>query len=172
MEKSLKSYVRDIPDFPKKGIIFKDITPLIGDPEAFRSAINEFYERYKNKKIEYIVSVESRGFIFGAALAYLLKCGLVPVRKKGKLPYSTHEVTYALEYGSDTLQMHEDAFQKGARVLLIDDLLATGGTTNAAMELIEKIGGKIIEAAFVIELEFLKGKDKIKNVPIFSLIKY
>ncbi|MBL7157721.1 MAG: adenine phosphoribosyltransferase, partial [Candidatus Omnitrophica bacterium] len=129
-------------------------------------------KRYENKKIDYVVSVESRGFIFGAALAHKLQCGLVPVRKKGKLPAATHSVTYDLEYGKDTLEIHKDAFEGGKRVLILDDLLATGGTTNAAIELVKKLGGKIEEAAFVIELGFLNGREKIKDVPVFSLVKY
>ena len=172
MKKDLKASIRNISDFPKKGIVFRDITPLIADKEVFSYVIDEFVKRYKDRKIEYIVSVESRGFIFGAALAYVLGCGLIPVRKKGKLPHKTHEVTYELEYGQDTLQIHTDAIEKGKRVLLLDDLLATGGTTCAAIDLVKKVGGEIIEAAFVIELEFLKGRGKIKGVPVFSLVKY
>jgi len=168
----LKKVIRNVPDFPKKGIVFRDITTLIADRESFRLVIDELVKRYKEKRIDYIVSVESRGFIFGAVLAYLLGCGLVPVRKKGKLPYETHQVTYDLEYGKDTLEIHKDAFEKGKRVLVLDDLLATGGTTNAAMELIGKLGGEIVEAAFVIELEFLNGRSKIKDVPVFALVKY
>ncbi|MGB2705289.1 MAG: adenine phosphoribosyltransferase [Candidatus Omnitrophota bacterium] len=172
MTKELKKIIRNIPDFPKKGIVFRDITPLIGEEEAFAYVIDEFAKRYKDKKIDYIVSVESRGFIFGAALAYVIGAGLIPVRKKGKLPHETHEVTYDLEYGKDTLQIHKDALEKGKNVLILDDLLATGGTTCATIDLVNKLGGKVIEAAFVIELEFLKGREKIKDVPIFSLVKY
>ena len=172
MKKDLKAIIRNIPDFPKKGIVFRDITPMIGDSEAFKCVTDELVARYRNKKIDYIVSVESRGFIFGAALAYVIGAGLVPVRKKGKLPYKTYEVTYDLEYGQDTLQIHTDAIRTGGRVLVLDDLLATGGTTRAAMDLVKKLGGEIVEAAFVIELEFLNGRDKIKDVPIFSLVKY
>lgn len=172
MAKGLKEFVRNVPDFPKKGIVFRDITTLIGNGEKFKHVIDEFTKRYEQKHIDYIVSVESRGFIFGSALAYTLGAGLVPVRKKGKLPYETHSATYNLEYGTDTLEIHKDAFEKGKKILILDDLLATGGTTNAAINLVEKLGGEPVEAAFVIELEFLKGRDKIKNIPVFSLIKY
>jgi len=168
----LKTIIRNIPDFPKKGIVFRDITPLIGDKNTFKSVIDKLAKRYRDKKIDYIVSVESRGFIFGGALSYLLGCGLVPVRKKGKLPYETYEVTYDLEYGKDTLEIHKDAFEKGEKVLILDDLLATGGTTCAAIDLVKRLGGEVVEAAFVIELEFLKGREKIKDVPVFSLVKY
>ena len=168
----LKTIIRNIPDFPKKGIVFRDITPLIGDKNRFKHVIDELAKRYKDKKIDYIVSVESRGFIFGAALSYVLGCGLVPVRKKGKLPFGTYEVTYDLEYGKDTLEIHKDAFEKEKRVLILDDLLATGGTTCAAIDLVKRLGGEVVEAAFVIELEFLKGREKIKGVPVFSLVKY
>ena len=168
----LKEFIRNVPDFPKKGIMFRDITTLIGSGEKFRSVIDELVERYEKSNIDYVVSIESRGFIFGSALAYVLGCGFIPVRKKGKLPCGTYEVNYGLEYGTDTLTIHKDAFQKGKRVLLLDDLLATGGTTRAGIELVNKLGGKIVEAVFVIELEFLKGRDKIKDVPVFSLVKY
>ena len=169
---ALKEFVRNVPDFPKKGIVFRDVTTLINSKEKFKEVIDKFVERYKDKGIEYIVSVESRGFIFGAALAYVLGAGIVPVRKKGKLPSETFQATYDLEYGKDTLEIHRDAFRKGAKVLILDDLLATGGTTGATIELVGKLGGEIVEAAFVIELEFLSGRKKIKNVPVFSLIKY
>jgi len=172
MAQDLKNYIRNVPDFPKKGIVFRDITTLINDKEKFKSVIDKLAERYKNKGIDHIVSVESRGFIFGSALAYAIGCGLVLVRKKGKLPYKTHQVTYDLEYGTDTLEIHDDAFEKGKRVLILDDLLATGGTTVATIELARKIGGEVTEVAFVIELEFLKGREKIKDVPVFSLVKY
>ena len=168
----LKKIIRNVPDFPKKGIVFRDITTLIAECDAFRRVIDELAKRYKNEKIDYIVTIESRGFIFGSALAYVIGAGLVPVRKKGKLPHRTHEVTYDLEYGKDTLEIHRDALGKGKRVLILDDLLATGGTTRAAIDLVGKLGGEIVEAAFVIELEFLKGREKIKDVPVFSLVKY
>jgi len=168
----LKKIIRNVPDFPKKGIVFRDITTLIAERDAFRHVIDELAKRYKNEKIDYIVTIESRGFIFGSALAYVIGAGLVPVRKKGKLPHRTHKVTYDLEYGKDTLEIHRDALGKGKRVLILDDLLATGGTTRAAIDLVGKLGGEIVEAAFVIELEFLNGRDKIKDVPVFSLVKY
>lgn len=168
----LKTIIRNIPGFPKKGIVFRDITPLIGDKDRFKFVIDELTKRYKDKGIDYIVSVESRGFIFGAALSYTLGCGFVPVRKKGKLPYETYEVRYDLEYGKDTLQIHKDALRGRKKVLILDDLLATGGTTCATIDLVKNLGGEIIEAAFVIELEFLKGREKIKDVPVFSLVKY
>lgn len=168
----LTDYIRDIPDFPKKGIIFKDITPLLKDKAGFRCAINLFSRRYKDEKIDIIACIEARGFILGAGLAYSLKCGLVPIRKKGKLPYKTKAASYALEYGKDILEIHEDAIEKGNRVLIIDDVLATGGTISAAAELVRCLGGIIIELAFLIELTFLHGRDKLKGYPIYSLIKY
>lgn len=172
MAEQLKKNIRNVPDFPKKGVVFRDITTLIGDKESLKFVIDRLQKRYETKALDYVISVESRGFIFGAALAYVLGCGLVPVRKKGKLPCETYSATYDLEYGTDTLEIHKDAFEKGKRVLVLDDLLATGGTTCATIALVEKLGGEIIEAAFVIELEFLKGREKIKNVPVFSLVKY
>jgi len=168
---SIKSYIRDIPDFPKKGIIFKDITTLIKDRHAFKRVVDEIAEKFKNKKIDFVLSVEARGFIFGAAVAYKLGAGIVPVRKRGKLPYKTHSVTYDLEYGKDTLEIHQDAFRKGTRILIVDDLLATGGTTQAVVELVEKMGGKVAGIAFVVELVPLKGREKIKGYNVFSLVK-
>jgi len=169
--KDLKKYIRDIPGFPKEGIIFKDITPLLKDGDAFKSTINALASSYTHKKIDVILSIESRGFIFGSALAHKLGLGLVPVRKKGKLPHKTHAASYGLEYGKDTLEIHQDAFEKGARVLIVDDLLATGGTTRAVCDLVEKMGGTIVGLAFVIELTALKGREKLKDYPIVSLIK-
>lgn len=169
--KTLKSFIRDIPGFPKDGIIFKDITPLLRDKDKFSKAVDLIADKFKGKKIDFILSVESRGFIFGAAVAYKLGVGLVPIRKKGKLPYETHSVTYDLEYGKDTLEVHRDAFRKGDRVLIVDDLLATGGTSKAVAELVEKMGGKVIGLAFLIELVALKGRDKLRGYPIVSLIK-
>lgn len=167
----LKEYIRDIPGFPKEGIIFKDITTLLKNGKKFREAIDLLAAGFKKKKIDVVLSVEARGFIFGAALAYKLGVGIVPVRKKGKLPYKTHSVTYELEYGRDTLEIHEDAFPKGARVLIADDLLATGGTTGAVIDLVRKMGGSVAGLAFLIELLPLKGREKLKNYPIVSLIK-
>ena len=167
----LKKTIRDIPDFPKKGIIFKDITTLLKEARAFKEAVDTIAEKYKDKKIDTIVSVEARGFFFGAAVAYRLGVGLVPVRKKGKLPYKTHAVTYQLEYGTDTLEMHQDAVKKGDNVLIVDDLLATGGTVKAVTELIEKMGGIVAGIAFVIELLPLKGREKLRGYEVTSLIK-
>jgi len=168
----LKKAIRDIPDFPKKGIIFKDITPLLQNSVLFKKAINRLSEQFKSKNIEVVVSVESRGFILGAAIAHKLGAGFVPVRKKGKLPYKTHRATYELEYGKDTLEIHQDAIRRGARVLIIDDLLATGGTLSAVIDLIKKMGGKIAGIGFLIELTFLKGRERNKDYKIFSLIKF
>lgn len=168
----LKRAIRDIPDFPKKGIIFKDITPLLKNPALFKKAVDRLYERFKDNKIDIVLSIESRGFILGAAIAHKLGAGFVPVRKKGKLPYLTHSVTYELEYGKDTLEVHRDAIGKGDRVLIIDDLLATGGTLAAVIDLIKKMKGEIAGVGFLIELTFLKGREKNKDCDIFSLIKF
>jgi adenine phosphoribosyltransferase len=167
----LKTSVRDIHDFPKKGIIFKDITTLLQNKSAFRQAVDSIADEFKTKKIDYVLSVEARGFIFGAPVAYKLGAGIVPVRKKGKLPYKTHSVTYELEYGKDTLEIHQDAFPKAARILIVDDLLATGGTVRAVADLVEKMGGEIAGIAFVIELTPLKGRDKLKGYKILSLVQ-
>lgn len=168
----LKKYIRDVPDFPKKGILFKDITTILNNKKAFKAAVNSLSKALAGKKIEYIAAAESRGFIFAAPLAYKLGCGFVPVRKPGKLPYKTHKHTYSLEYGTDTLEMHSDAFPKGSRVLVLDDLLATGGTALAMAELVKKLKGKVVAIAFLIELSFLNGREKLKNFPVISLIKY
>ncbi len=168
----LKNSIRDIPDFPKKGIIFKDITTLLKDGKKFQGAIDCLVERYNGKMIDKVVSIEARGFIFGSALAYKLGAGLVLVRKKGKLPHETHRVEYQLEYGTDTLEIHKDAISPGDKVLLVDDLLATGGTMSAVSGLIEKMGGKIVEVAFLIELTFLKGRERLKGRQVFSLIEF
>lgn len=168
----LKEYIRSIPDFPKKGILFRDITTLIGNRDSFRRVVDIFIERYKGKGIKKIVAAEARGFIIGAAVAYGLKAGFVPVRKKGKLPYKSIGASYQLEYGADSLYMHQDAVKKGEKVLIIDDLLATGGTAKAICELVEKLKGEIAEVAFMIELTDLKGREKLKGYNIFSLIQY
>jgi len=170
--KDLAEKIRDIPDFPKKGILFKDITPLLADGNAFKKTVDELSDRLRTKNIDKVVSIESRGFIFGAALAYKLGAGFVPVRKGGKLPYKTCAVTYDLEYGQDTLEMHEDAIRKDEGVLIVDDLLATGGTASAVVDLIVKLSGRIEGILFLIELEFLKGREKLKGYDIFSLIKF
>lgn len=168
----LKKYIRDIPDFPKEGILFKDISTLIKDPQAFKKSIDTLAGKFKNQRVQYVVGVEARGFIFGAALAYKLGAGFIPVRKKGKLPYKTKSVTYQLEYGVDTLEMHTDAVAPRSRVLVVDDLLATGGTVKAVIDLLKKAQAKIIGVAFLVELEFLKGKEKLKDLPIYSVIQY
>lgn len=168
----LKRYIRSIPDFPQKGILFRDITTLLEDKSAFKLAIDTLAEKYKNKKIDKIVAVEARGFILGGALSHSLGCGFVPVRKKGKLPAKTYSVTYSLEYGKDTLQMHQDAIKPRERILILDDLLATGGTASAVIELVKKCKGKIVGIAFLIELTGLKGRARLKGYPVYSLIKY
>ena len=168
----LKAAIRDVPDFPKKGIIFKDITTLLAKGELFRHAIDEIAEHFKNKGITKVIGIESRGFIIGSAVAYKLGAGVVPIRKKGKLPYKTISATYQLEYGTDTLEMHEDGVTSKEKVLIVDDLLATGGTVSATIELTKKLGADIAGVAFLIELEFLKGRNKIKDLDVFSLIKY
>jgi adenine phosphoribosyltransferase len=168
---SIKKYIRDIPDFPKKGIIFKDITPLLRNKSAFKLVVDKLTAKYKGQKIDYVISVESRGFIFGACLAQRLNCGFIPVRKKGKLPFKTSSITYDLEYGRDTLEMHTDAVKEDDRILIVDDLLATGGTVRAVIDLLEKVGAKIVANAFVIELTALKGRDRLKGYPVFSLLK-
>ncbi len=172
MVKRLSSIIRTIPDFPKKGIMFKDITTLLNDPKSFKSAVDKMAAMLKGKRIEYIVAAEARGFIFGGALAYKLKCGFVPVRKPGKLPAETYTHTYALEYGEDSLQIHRDAFKPGSRVLVLDDLLATGGTARALVKLSEKLKGKIVGILFLIELEGLGGRRKLDRYPVYSLIKF
>ncbi len=170
--KLLSACIRDIPDFPKKGILFKDITTLLNSQEAFKASIDLLAEKVKGQNIDYVISVESRGFIFGAALAYKLGAGFVPVRKKGKLPSQTKSVTYALEYGTDTLEMHEDAIRQKAKVLVVDDLLATGGTVEAVMKLLETFQASIVGIVFLIELTFLHGRDKLKKYPVHSIIQY
>ncbi len=168
----LRKTIRDIPDFPKEGILFKDITTLLKDKEAFRNAIDRLAEEYQDKDIDYVTGVEARGFIFGAALAYKIGAGFIPIRKKGKLPSKTRKVTYALEYGTDTLEIHEDALDRNSRVLIVDDLLATGGTVKAVCDLIKGSSAKIVGICFLVELEFLKGKDRLKDFDVFSLIKF
>ncbi len=164
--------IRNVPDFPKPGIQFKDITPVLADPRLFAGAIDLLTEKFKPGSVDAVVGIDARGFIFAAAAALKLQAGFVPVRKKGKLPYQTHEQDYALEYGSATMAMHVDALKPGARVLLIDDLLATGGTASAAVALVNKLGAKILEAAFLIELKFLNGRGKLKDLPVRSIVVY
>lgn len=168
----LTAHIRNIPDFPKQGILFRDITTLLNNKEAFKKTIDDLAALLKDKQIEYIAAVESRGFIFGGALAYKLNCGFVPIRKKGKLPFKTYQHTYFLEYGEDTLEIHQDAFPAGAKVLILDDLLATGGTTLASINLAKKLNADILCILFLIELTALGGRDKIKGYPVYSLIKY
>jgi adenine phosphoribosyltransferase len=172
MAVSLKKYIRSIPDFPKAGILFRDITTLLRDKKAFRQSIDSLARSVKGKKIDYVVAVESRGFIFGAALAYKLGAGFIPVRKKGKLPAETISAEYSLEYGVDSLHMHKDALKAGAKVLIVDDLLATGGTAAAACQLTQQLKAKIAGIVFLIELSDLKGRAKLSGLPVFSLIQY
>src|SRR5262250_3639428 len=168
----LRAKIREIKNFPTEGILFKDITTLLKDGPAFRYVVDHLAERYQQEKVEIVVGIESRGFIFAGALAHQLRAGFVPVRKLGKLPGKTIEVEYELEYGRDALAMHEDAITPGQRVLAVDDLLATGGTMAATLRLIEQLGGKVIGVAFMIELAFLKGREKLKDYPLHALIGY
>lgn len=168
----LKNAIRDVPDFPKKGIIFKDITTLLEKGDLFHKVIDQIASHYKNVGVKKVVGIESRGFIIGAPIAYKLGAGFVPVRKKGKLPYKTVSHTYSLEYGTDTIEMHNDAIVPGEKVLIIDDLLATGGTAAATIELLKKLGATVAGLAFIIELSFLEGRKNIKDYDIFSLITY
>jgi adenine phosphoribosyltransferase len=170
--KMLKAKVRNIPDFPKKGILFRDITPLLKDAKSLREIIARLAKSLKGEKIGVVVGIESRGFIFGTALATKLGVGFVPIRKKGKLPWKTQRIACTLEYGEEILEIHQDAVKRGEKVIIVDDLLATGGTAAAASKLVEAIGGKVAKLAFVIELECLKGREKLKNRDVFSLIKY
>jgi adenine phosphoribosyltransferase len=169
---NLADLIRNIADFPIPGIQFKDITTLLRDGAAFRQVVDSFAMRYEGRAIDAVVGVESRGFIFSAPLAYRLGVGLVPIRKHGKLPAATHRIEYDLEYGSNRLEIHRDAFTPGARVVIIDDLLATGGTVAAACKLVEMAGAIVEEVAFVIELGFLNGREKLTNYPVFSLVQY
>lgn len=168
----LKNHIRNIPDFPKKGIVFRDITTLLKDPAAYHSAINQIMEQFKDKNIDKVVGIESRGFILAAALAYNLGVGFVPIRKPKKLPAETIREEYQLEYGTDAIEIHKDAIIPGENILLHDDLLATGGTINAACNLIEKLGGKIAGISFLIELSFLNGRKMLSNYDVHSLISY
>ncbi|WP_161877928.1 adenine phosphoribosyltransferase [Alkalibacterium sp. MB6] len=167
-----KKYIADVPNFPEEGITFRDISPLMADGEAYREATNKIVEYAKGKGVEMIVGPEARGFIVGCPVANELGVGFAPCRKKGKLPRETIEVSYGLEYGSDILQLHKDAIKPGQKVLITDDLLATGGTIAATIELVEKLGGEVVGAAFFIELTDLKGRDKIKGYDIFTLMNY
>jgi len=170
-EAELKARIRDIPDFPKAGILFRDITPLLADAAAWRATVDAFVERYRDK-VDIVLGIESRGFIVGSAVAYGLGRGIALVRKPGKLPYQTHAASYELEYGRDTLEIHRDALSKGHRVLVIDDLLATGGTASAAVELVQRCGGNVVACAFIIELAFLGGRKRLEGQEVFSLLRY
>lgn len=168
----LKNIIRDIPDFPKKGIVFKDITTLLSDGRSFHRMVDLMAHRYMGQRIDKVVGVEARGFVLGSALAYKLGAGITLVRKPGKLPYKTRTVSYELEYGTDTLEIHEDAFLPGERVIIADDLLATGGTVAAVVQLVEGLGAEIVECAFMTELEFLHGRSRLPAGKVFSLLKF
>jgi adenine phosphoribosyltransferase len=168
----LKNSIRDVRDFPKKGVVFKDITPILQDAQLFRLAVTVIADRYQRRQVDQIVAIDARGFLFASAVAYVLGCGVSIVRKKGKLPYKTVEASYDLEYGSSTVQMHVDAIKPGQQVIIIDDVLATGGTMKAAIDLVESLGGKVTEVACLIELKFLHGAQRIAPVPVFSVIQY
>jgi adenine phosphoribosyltransferase len=169
---SIRSVIRDIPDFPKPGIVFKDITPLLSNGTLFKKTIDLIAERYHDQKIDTVLGIESRGFIVGAALAYKLGAGFSVVRKPGKLPYQTHRASYELEYGTDALEIHIDAIPPQARVVIADDLIATGGTAAATAELVTKLGGTVVECAFVIELGFLNGREKLRPYSVYSVLQY
>lgn len=168
----IERLIRDVPDFPKPGIVFKDITPLLADPAGLRAAVDQMQAAVGAFEFDVIAGIESRGFLFGTTLADRLEKGFVPIRKPGKLPWKTASQTYDLEYGTDTLEIHVDAFREGERVLLVDDLLATGGTMGASVDLVRKVGGKPVGAAFVVELAFLNGRERLGDLPIASLISY
>lgn len=167
-----KQLIRNVPDFPKKGILFYDITTLLKDKQAFAGVMNVLADRYQDRQIDLVVGIESRGFIFASALALQLQAGFVPVRKPKKLPAKTLRVTYDLEYGQDSLEIHEDAIQRGQRVLVVDDLLATGGTAAAVLDLVRQLDGEVVGVAFLIELEFLNGRKKLPGYDVYSLLKY
>jgi len=168
----IRAAIRDIPDFPRPGIVFKDITPLLSNGSLFGKTVDLIAERYRDQKVDTVLGIESRGFIFGSALAYKLGAGFSVVRKPGKLPYETHSADYELEYGKDTLEIHVDAVPRDARVVIADDLIATGGTAAATAELVSKLGATVVECAFVIELSFLHGREKLKPHKVFSVLQY
>src|SRR3989441_8043146 len=172
MTEQLRAAVRDVPDFPKKGIVFKDITPILKDGTLFQASIDVFLERCRGMEIDKIVGIDARGFLFGSAVAYELGIGFVPLRKKGRLPYKTESAKYSLEYGEAEMELHIDAITRGEQIVLIDDLLATGGTSASAAALIKKVGGELMEAIFLIELEFLRGREKLTPTPVTSFLKY
>lgn len=168
----LKKEIRDIPDFPKEGVIFKDITPLLKNPAAFKYAIDAIANHYAEEMVDLVLGAEARGFIIGGALAYRLNAGFIPARKPGKLPHNVTSAEYALEYGMDSLEMHQDAINQGDKILVVDDVLATGGTASAKVELAKKLGGEVVGIAFLIELTFLNGRHKLEGHDVFSLIQY
>src|ERR1700694_3594240 len=168
----LRTAVRDVPDFPKKGIVFKDITPILKDGPLFRVSVDLFLDQCRERKIDKVVGIDARGFLFGSAVAYELGIGFVPLRKKGRLPYKTESAKYSLEYGEAEMEMHIDAIEPGEKIVLIDDLLATGGTSASAATLIKKVGGKLVETQFLIELEFLHGREKLAPISVVSFLKY
>jgi adenine phosphoribosyltransferase len=168
----LRAGVRDVPNFPKHGIVFKDITPILVDPELFHESIDVFLTRCRDLPIDKIVGIDARGFLFGSAVAYALGVGFVPIRKKGKLPFKTESASYSLEYGDAEMEMHVDSIRAGEKIVLIDDLLATGGTSAAAAALIRKVGGELLEAQFLIELEFLNGREKLNPTPVATFLKF
>ncbi|NMA85568.1 MAG: adenine phosphoribosyltransferase [Epulopiscium sp.] len=168
----LRSIIRNVPDFPKEGVMFRDITPLLQNPEALQVSIEALYEKIKDLDFDYIIGPESRGFIFGVPLAYKMKKGFIPVRKAGKLPYETKQQEYDLEYGTSVIEMHVDAITPGQRVVIIDDLLATGGTSKAMVDLIQEMGGKVIKLVYLIELEALEGREKLQGYDVEAIIKY
>lgn len=168
----LKHFIRDIPDFPKEGIVFKDITPLLLDGAALRHTVDQMCAPFRDKQIKAVCGIESRGFIFGTAVAHELHCGFIPIRKVGKLPYKTVSVEYELEYGTDHVEVHEDAISEGDKILIVDDLLATGGTMHAACQLVEKLGGVVQSCVLAVELDFLNGRDKLAGRSVMSLVHY
>lgn len=172
MTESIKSKIRTVPHWPKQGIMFRDITTLIKDPEGLKETIDLLYNRYKDKKIDKVVGIEARGFIFGAPLAYLLHIGFIPVRKPGKLPAECVSEQYSLEYGTDKIEIHKDAIEKGDRILIVDDLIATAGTANAARKLVKKLGGTLVECAFIVELVDLKGRGKLIGENVYSVVAF
>lgn len=172
LDEYLRECIRNVPDFPKKGIVFRDITTLLNQPDAFKKAVDYFFEKYKSEKIDKVVGIESRGFIVGGTLAYKLNVGFVPIRKPNKLPAETLREEYQLEYGTDAIEIHKDSIKSGERVLLHDDLLATGGTMQAACRLVERLGGKVVGISFLIELSFLNGRKYLINYDVESIVKY
>lgn len=168
----LKQTIRSIPGWPIEGVIFRDLTTLMQDPQAYRESCDILYERYKDQEIDKIVGIDARGFVFGAVLAYKLGIGFIPVRKKGKLPWKTIQETYSLEYGEDTLEIHEDAVAKGEKVVIVDDLIATGGTVGATVKLVNKLGAQIVECAFIVELPDLKGREQIPGCDVFAITEF